>query len=158
MAFLINLTYNWPQLTPAWPFTSAEHYTLVRSSTKFGSHRANSSASCPWFTPSWPLYDFWPEQCIILWSGVLPTKFGDHMAFLMQVDLFWDNLWPLVGSLQKYALGPQGPVSYHMSSFSSIPQRTTKRIAIYTYGVHYFSSINFMDQNMKKYDFYTFLL
>ena len=30
----------------------------------------------------WPQHDFWQQQCITLWPGVLPIKFGSHRAFL----------------------------------------------------------------------------
>ena len=39
-------------------------------------------ANWPLFDPSWPLHDLWPQQCITLWSVILPTKFGGHRAFL----------------------------------------------------------------------------
>ena len=32
--------------------------------------------SWPPVDPGWLLDDFWPQQCITRWSGVLPTKFG----------------------------------------------------------------------------------
>ena len=35
-------------------------------------------ANWPLLDPSWPLHDLWPQQCIMLWSAVLPTKFGGH--------------------------------------------------------------------------------
>ena len=42
----------------------------------------------------WALHDCWPHQCITLQSGVLPTKFGGHRAFLRQFDLWMTfDLW-----------------------------------------------------------------
>ena len=48
-----------------------------------------------WLTP----HGLWPQQCINFWSGVLPTKFGSHRAFLSNltpVDASWPlhDLWP----------------------------------------------------------------
>ena len=41
---------------------------------------------------SWPLHDLWPNQCITLWSGFLPTKFGSHRAY---VSILTYAGWPL---------------------------------------------------------------
>ena len=92
--YLSNLTSGWPKLTPAWPLTPVMHYTLFRgSSCQSGSHRALLSN----FTSGWPqvtLNDLWSQWCITLWSGVLPTKFGSHRAFLKQLDLcMTSDLW-----------------------------------------------------------------
>ena len=88
--FLMNLTSGWPWLTPAWPLTPAMCYTLIR----------------PLVDPSWPQYDLWPQQCVTLWSGVLPTKFGGHTAFLSNLTSGWLWLtpaWPVTPTMH-YAL------------------------------------------------------
>ena len=43
-----------------------------------------------------PLYDLWPKHCTSLQSGVLPTKFGSHRAFLNNLTPCWPlyDLWP----------------------------------------------------------------
>ena len=51
-------------------------------------------ANWPLLDPRWPLHDLWPQQCISLCSGVLPTKFGDHRALLSKLTLL-DPSWPL---------------------------------------------------------------
>ena len=55
---------------------------------------------------SWPLHDLWPQQCITLWSGVLPTKFGSHRELLSKLTPTWPQLtptWPLTPAMH-YAL------------------------------------------------------
>ena len=55
-------------------------------------------ANWPLLDPSWPLHDHWPQQCILLWSVILPTKFGDHRAFLSNLTPGWSQMtpaWPL---------------------------------------------------------------
>ena len=37
---------------------------------------------------------FWPQQCITLWSGVLPTKFGGYRALLSKLTPTWPQLDP----------------------------------------------------------------
>ena len=46
--------------------------------------------------PGWPLHVLWPQQCITLWSGFLPIKFGGHRAFLSNLTPGWPlhDLWP----------------------------------------------------------------
>ena len=51
-------------------------------------------ANWPLVDPRWPLHDLWPQHCISLCSGVLPTKFGDHGALLSKLTLL-DPSWPL---------------------------------------------------------------
>ena len=54
---------------------------------------------------SWPLHDLWPQQCITLWSEVLPTKFSDQRA-LSKLTPTWPQLtptWPLTQTMH-YAL------------------------------------------------------
>ena len=48
---------------------------------------------CPLVDPVLPLHDLWPQQCNILGSGVLPTKFGSYRAFLSL--LIRHPGWPL---------------------------------------------------------------
>ena len=48
--------------------------------------------------PGWPLPDLWPQQCIMLWSGIIDTKIGGHRAFLSKLTPTWPQLtatWPL---------------------------------------------------------------
>ena len=47
----------------------------------------------------WLVHDLWPQQCITLWSWVLPTKFGGHRALLSKLTPTWPeltlhDLWP----------------------------------------------------------------
>ena len=91
----MQLTPGWPQLTPAWHLTPAMHYTLVRVLTKFGGYRgllSKLTPTWPQLTPTWP----WPQQCIMLWSGILVTKFGGHKALLSKLTPTWPlhDLWP----------------------------------------------------------------
>ena len=46
----------------------------------------------PLFDPGWPLHDLCPQQCIMLWSGVLPIIFGSHRAFLSNLTSGWPQL------------------------------------------------------------------
>ena len=48
----------------------------------------------PLVDPGWPLHDHWPQQFIMLWSGVLPNKFGGHRTLLSKWPLL-DSSWPL---------------------------------------------------------------
>ena len=99
----------------------------------------------PLVDPGWPLHDLRPQQCITLWSGVLPTKFGNHRAFLRQIDL-WMTFDLCSGHLENMLLSLGGPAPIPMPSFSPTPGSTTKRIAghththTHTYRLHYFSS------------------
>ena len=63
-------------------------------------------ANWPLLDPSWPLHDLWPKQCIMLWSGVLPTKFGGHRPLSSKFTPTWPQLtpvWPLTPAMH-YAL------------------------------------------------------
>ena len=56
-------------------------------------------ANWPLLDPSWPLHDLWSQQCITLWSVILPTKFGGHRALLSKLTPSWPQLtlhvfWP----------------------------------------------------------------
>ena len=102
-ALLSKLTPTWLQLTQAWPLTPAMHYALVWGSFyqiwwSYGIFKQ--------FDPGWPLHDLWPQQCITLWLGVLPTKFGGHRALLGKLTPTWSRLtptWPLTPAMH-YAL------------------------------------------------------
>ena len=68
----------------------------------------------PLVDPGLPQRDFWPQQCITLWSGVLPTKFGSHKAFLRQFDL-WMTFD--LGVASKICSKTLGPISYLHAKF-----------------------------------------
>ena len=56
--------------------------------------------------PGWPLHDFWPQQWVTHWPGVLPTKFGGHRAFLSNLTSarpWLTPAWPLTPAM-SYAL------------------------------------------------------
>ena len=47
--------------------------------------------------PGWSVPDLWPQQCIMLWSGILDTKIGGHRALLSKLTPSWPQLtatWP----------------------------------------------------------------
>ena len=94
-------------LTPAWP---------LQIWLPYGHSWAFLTSVWP---ADWPLSDLWPQQCTTLQSGVLLTKFGGHMVFLKQFDL-WTTFG---GVLFKNMLSLVGP------SPTSIPQSMTKHIA-----------------------------
>ena len=54
--------------------------------------RGHFYAIWPLVDPGWSLHVLWPQQCIILWSGVVPTKFGSHNSFLS--NLTSGSGWP----------------------------------------------------------------
>ena len=61
--------------------------------------------------------DLRPQQCITLRSGVFPTKFGSHWAFLRQVDLWMTfDLWS--GRFEKLTtnLGARALPPYQVSA------------------------------------------
>ena len=110
-AFVIKLTPTWPQLTPSWPLTPAMHYALVRgSSHQVWWPQGIANQIDPYLIPVDPYMTFdpsialcsgqdpCPEHCIMLWTGVLPTKFGGHRALLSKLTPTWPQLtptWPL---------------------------------------------------------------
>ena len=54
--------------------------------------------SWPLLDPRWPLHDLWSQQCITLWSGILPTKFGGHRTLLSNLTPGGPRMtpaWPL---------------------------------------------------------------
>ena len=85
----------------------------------------------------------------MLWSEALLTKFGNHRAFLRQIDL-WMTFDPRSGRFENMPTNLVGPSPTPMQSFSLIPRSMTKRIAGHTYiythththRLHYFSSID----------------
>ena len=92
MAFLSNLTSGWPPSDPhdLWP----HHCTTLRSGvrlTKYGGHRV----IWPLVDPNWPLYDLQIQQCITLWSGVLPIWWSKwHSWAIWPVVEPLHDLWP----------------------------------------------------------------
>ena len=81
----------------------------------------------PQLTPANPCMTFDPGIHFTL-VGVLPTKFGGQRASLKQLDLWmtFDLWW---GSFENMPT-KSGPSPTPMPSYSSIPQSTTKRIAV----------------------------
>ena len=77
---------NWPQ-HDLWSQQCINH-TLVRVSIKSGNHRDFMK----YLTSDWPwlkfLHDLELQQCVMLNSGVLPTKFCSHRAFLRELNLW----------------------------------------------------------------------
>ena len=96
-AFLNYFTSGWPPADPCKIFDPINvlHSGLGSFLPIFGGHRAflrNLTSGWPWLT----LHDIWPQQCITLWSWVLPTKFGGHRALLSKLTPHWlDPSWPL---------------------------------------------------------------
>ena len=79
---------------PCMTSDPAMSYTLIKgSSYQIWWPYSISKQFDPLVDPGWPLHDLWPQQCITLWSGVLPTKFGGHRALLRWPLL--DPSWPL---------------------------------------------------------------
>ena len=82
-----------PGLTPAWPLTPAMSYTLIRGSLyQIWWPYGISKPFALWLTQADPLHDRWPQQCITVWSGVLPTKCGGHRALLSKLTPTWPQL------------------------------------------------------------------
>ena len=124
-AFLRNMILGWPRLTPGWPLTPALHFSqgfFLPNLVAIG----HSWAICPLVDPGCPLYDLWPQHCTSLWSGVLPTKFGSHWAFLKQLDLWSGHFENMLSNLMSPSPTP-------VPSFSLIPQSRKKYIAVRTY-------------------------
>ena len=105
--FLRYLTSGWPRLDPCMPFDLSNELHVDQ-----GFFLPNLvtirhfQAIWPLVDPSWPQHDLWPQHCISLWSGVLPTKFGSHKALLSKLTPTWPQLtptWPLTPAMH-YAL------------------------------------------------------
>ena len=98
----------------------------------FCSHRAFLSkltSAWPQLTPAWSLT---PAKCFTLEKG-FPTNFDCHRSFLRQIDLRM-AFWPLMGSLWKAALGPQGPALYPHANFQlHTSKHDEKHQATHTY-------------------------
>ena len=127
--FLSNMTPGLP-LHDLWPQLCTSLWSGVLP-TNFGSHRAFLNN----LTPVWPrltLHDLWPQQCTTLQSGDLPTKCGNHRVFIKQLDI-WMTIELWWGRFEIMLSNLVGPSPTPVPSFSSIPQSTTKRIAVYTY-------------------------
>ena len=55
-------------------------------------HLIKPLAIWPLVDPGWLLHhDLWSQQCIMLWSGVLPTKFGDLLMLSGVLELLWPS-------------------------------------------------------------------
>ena len=120
---------NWPLFDPSWPLHDLwPQQCIMLWSGILGGHRAFPSN----LTSGWPLHDLWPQQCTTLWLGVLLTKFGSHRVFLKQIDpwMTFDRRW---GRFRTMPTNLVGPSPTPTPTFSSIPQSTTKRIAVHTY-------------------------
>ena len=85
-------------LTPADPCMTFDPNNALCSGQGFFPPNLVAIGHCqtswPLLDPSWPLHDLWPQQCSTLWSGVLPTKFGDHRALLSKLTPTWPQLTP----------------------------------------------------------------
>ena len=72
----------------------------------------HSWATWPLVDPSCPLHDLWPHHCTILRSGVLPTKFGFHTAFLCNLTTGWP--WDQHTGMLVSGLTPADPcMTFH---------------------------------------------
>ena len=99
-AFLRNLISGWPRLMPAWSLTPAKelHFDqgfFLPNLVVHWSHNISKQFDL-WLTLADPCMTFDPQQCIMLRSGVLPTKFGGHRALLSKLTPTWPlhDLWP----------------------------------------------------------------
>ena len=113
-AFLSNLTLVDPCMT--FDPINALHFGqgfLLANLVAIG----HSWAIWPLLDSSWPLHDLWPQECITLQSGILPTKF---------------TIWLLDGHFQKLTTNLGGPFPTTLSSIGSMRRSTTKRIAGHT--------------------------
>ena len=89
---------NWPLLDPRWPLHDLWPSNACHCVQGFFPPNWWSLGKLTLLDPSWPLHDLWPQQCITLWSGILPTKFGGHRAFLSNLTPGWPQMaptWPL---------------------------------------------------------------
>ena len=103
MAFLSSFTHGWPQMTLARLLTPSMHYTLVWGDF-YQIWRPQGISWGIWtlVDPGWPMHDLWPQQCTMLWSWILPTKFGGHRALLSKLTPDWPQLtlsWPLTPAM-----------------------------------------------------------
>ena len=92
-----------------------------------------SKSIWPVVDPSWPLHDLWPQQCITLWSRVLPTKFGGLRAFLSNLTSGWPCLtpaWPLTPAMhytsgQGFFLPNLVAIGHFLSNLTLVDSRLT---------------------------------
>ena len=65
-----------------------------------------SWANWPLVYPRWSLHDLWSQQSIMLWSRVLPIKFGGHTTFQSKLTCGWPQVTPawLLTSAMRYTL------------------------------------------------------
>ena len=94
------------KLTPADPYMTFDPNNALHSGQEFLPSNLVAIGHCwanwPLFDPSWPLHDIWPQQYIMLWSGVLLTKFGGHRVYLSKLTPTWPQLtptWPLTPAM-----------------------------------------------------------
>ena len=84
---VISTNIWWPQgiskefdlrLTLADPCMNFDLSNALRSGHGFFPPNLVAIGHClanwPLLDPSWPLHDLWPQQCITLWSVILPTQ------------------------------------------------------------------------------------
>ena len=85
----------------------------------------------------WPLHDLGPQQCTMLWWGVILTKFGSHRAFLRQID----PVWLLTPGGVVLKICPQTPTPHAKFQLDTSKHDETHSQTIHTHRLHYFSSI-----------------
>ena len=82
-------------------FDPPMHFTLVSGSSDLWCPQiilGKLTSVWPQMTPEWPF----PHHYIMLWSGVLPTKFGSHRAFLSNLTFGGPQMtpaWPLTPAM-----------------------------------------------------------
>ena len=91
----------------------------------------------PLLDPGWPLHDLWPQQCITLWSGVLPTKLGSQRAYSSILTSGWPWLtpaWPLTPAMPQKSKLDQAPPTHppslslvHLTVSEKKPGQTNKQ-------------------------------
>ena len=114
---LSNLTSAWPKLTSAWTLTPSQSNALYFGQGSFLPNLVaigHSRAIWPLVDSDWSLREFWPH-----YTGILLTnKIWWPLAIPKAI---WplNELWPLVGSLQRYALEPYGSTPYLHAKFQS---------------------------------------
>ena len=151
---LVAIGHFYGKLTPKWPLTPCRVTSKICPQISWAHPLTPCQVSGQyleaWPTdPRWPLHDLWPQQCTTLWSMVLFTKFGNHRAFLRQIDprMTFD---PWSGRFQNMPTNLVGPSPTPMPTFSSVHRSMAKRIAghththihTHTHRLHYFSSID----------------
>ena len=88
-AFLRYFTSGWTRLTPAWPFTPAMSYTLIRgSSYQIWWPYSISKPFDLWLTPDDPCMTFDPSNALHSGQGFFPPN-------VVAIGHCWAN-WPLL--------------------------------------------------------------